>query len=41
MTQELMDLRSSILEEAKELPALIESHLVQLPGGQDWIDRRK
>ena len=26
---------------AKELPALIEEHLVQLPGGQDWIDRRK
>ena len=25
---------------AKELPALIESHLIQLPGGQDWIDRK-
>ena len=25
---------------AKELPALIESHLAQLPGGEDWRDRR-
>ena len=24
----------------KELPALIESHLAQLPGGEDWRDRR-
>jgi hypothetical protein len=26
---------------AKELPALIEEHLAQLPGGEDWINRRK
>jgi len=26
---------------AKELPALIEEILVQLPGGEDWINRRK
>ena len=26
---------------AKELPALIEEHLVQLPGGEDWLNRRK
>jgi hypothetical protein len=25
---------------AKQLPALIEEHLVQLPGGEDWINRR-
>ena len=25
---------------AKELPALIESHLAQLPGGKNWRDRR-
>lgn len=25
---------------AKELPALIEEHLIQLPGGEDWINRR-
>ena len=25
----------------KELPALIEEHLAQLPGGEDWINRRK
>jgi len=26
---------------AKQLPALIEGHLVQLPGGEDWLNRRK
>lgn len=26
---------------AKELPALIESHLAELPGGEDWRDRKK
>ena len=26
---------------AKELPALIEEILVQLPGGENWINRRK
>jgi len=26
---------------AKELPALIEEILVELPGGEDWINRRK
>lgn len=26
---------------AKELPALIESHLAQLPGGEDWRDRKQ
>jgi Domain of unknown function DUF29 len=25
---------------AKELPALLEEHLVQLPGGEDWLNRR-
>jgi hypothetical protein len=25
---------------AKELPALLEQHLVQLPGGEDWLNRR-
>jgi Domain of unknown function DUF29 len=25
----------------KELPALIEQHLLQLPGGEDWLNRRK
>ena len=25
---------------AKQLPALIEERLVQLPGGEDWINRR-
>ncbi|MFB2978906.1 DUF29 family protein [Microseira sp. BLCC-F43] len=25
---------------AKQLPAVIEEHLVQLPGGEDWINRR-
>lgn len=25
---------------AKQLPALIEEHLVGLPGGEDWINRR-
>lgn len=26
---------------AKELPALIESHLAELPGGEDWRDRKQ
>lgn len=26
---------------AKELPALIEENLTQLPGGEDWLNRRK
>lgn len=26
---------------AKELPALIEENLAQLPGGEDWLNRRK
>ena len=25
----------------KELPALIEQHLLQLPGGEDWLNRRQ
>lgn len=26
---------------AKELPALIESHLAEVPGGEDWRDRKQ
>lgn len=26
---------------AKELPALIEEYLAQLPGDDDWLNRRK
>ncbi len=39
ITTKLLDL--TYTHSAKELPALIESHLAQLPGGEDWRDRRK
>ena len=26
---------------AKELPAVIESHLAQFPGGENWRDRKQ
>ena len=26
---------------AKELPAVVAENLIQLPGGEDWIDRKQ
>ncbi len=26
---------------AKELPAVVAENLIQLPGGEDWIDQRQ